>query len=191
MKISAIVGLVLVILVVVAAVGCSEVLRSDSANALRQSSQANKEALRALHAATSQAEAAQPVSGPALVQMLSGQTHVSEFRKQTGDAKPYFTSYKYFGPDGVYIVRDTYARSTIPYQAVGQWRVTDAVLCLRDSMDYPDENCFTLKVTPAGKIQFWIHKPGDPFHGLLTSSVDIVHPGLQTLEYTTSPSNYR
>ena len=171
--------------------GCADMLRSDNANAQRQSVRANAAALEASKTASSQALPATPVSGDALVRLLSGNTHVSEYRKQMSDAKPYFTLYQYYGPDGVFIVRDTYSRSTLPYQAVGRWRVTGDVLCVTEYNGPGSEGCFTAKLQANGVIQFWHHKPGDAFHNLITSSVSIVRPGLQTPEYMTSPSAYR
>ena len=166
--------------------GCAEALRSDSANALRRAEGARQEALESSRIASGQAHLAQPVSGAALVRLLSGNTHVSEFRRRTSDAKPYFTTYQYFGPDGVFIARDTWSRRTPAYQAVGRWRVNDAVLCMTENNGPGSEGCYTVRLQSDGVIQFWIHKPGDPFHNLITSSVRIIRPGLQTPEYAST-----
>ena len=37
-----------------------------------------------------------------------------------------------------------------------------------------------------GAVQYWIHRPGDPFHGLLTSRVTIIREGPQTPAFVTS-----
>ncbi|ROZ79524.1 hypothetical protein EEB15_00995 [Ramlibacter sp. WS9] len=179
------------VLVVIAATGCAEMLRSDNANAQHQSARANKEALAAAKVATNQAVAARPVGGDALVRLLAGNTLVNEYRKQVADAKPYFTTYEYFSPDGAYIARDTYSRRTIQYQAVGRWRVSQDVLCINDRADHASDRCFTIKITSANAIEFWNHKPGDPFHNLIASTVAIVRPGLQTPEYVTTSSPYQ
>jgi uncharacterized low-complexity protein len=176
--------------VAVAAAGCADMLRSDSANAIRKNERANKEALAAAKAATGQAGAARPVAGDELARLLSGNTHVREYRKRTADAKPYFTIYEYFSPDGAYIVRDTYAQRLPGYQSKGRWRVNAEVLCLRERADSQEDKCFTVRVTPANEIEYWYHKPGDPYHGLIASSVSIVRPGPQEPEYTTTSSPY-
>lgn len=178
------------IITIAAFSGCAS-LRSDSANALHESARANRDALIGNQAASSQAAAAQPLSGDVLIRMLSGNSHVNEFRKEVLDVKPYFTSYHYFRPDGVYIVRDTYSRRTSGYEAVGSWQVQQNLLCVSETSEAKESNCFTLKVTANGVIQYWIHKPGDPFHGLLTSNVGIVRPGLQTPEYVTTQAMYQ
>lgn len=181
----------LALLICLAAGGCAEMLRSDNANAQLQSARANRDVLAASKTASSQALPATPVSGDTLVRLLSGNTHVSEYRKQVSDARPYFTLYQYYGPDGVFIVRDTYSRSTLPYQAVGRWRVNADVLCVTENNGPGSEACFTVRQQANGVIQFWHHRLGDALHNLITSSVSIVRPGLQTPEYVTPPSAYR
>jgi hypothetical protein len=89
---------VAVVAVAATAAGCAELMRSDSANALHRNARANEEALAAAKAATRQAGAARPVAGDELVKLLSGKTHVREYRKRASDAKPYFTVYEYFSP---------------------------------------------------------------------------------------------
>ena len=169
--------------------GCAA-LRSDSANAARQSARARSDALISNQTASRQAAPAQPVTDDALRRLLSGNSHVNEYRRAVADVKPYFTSYQYFGPDGVYIVRDTYSRRTDGYEAVGRWRVNQNVLCVDETGSTNEPECYTLKITTKGVIQYWIYKPGDPFHGLITSSLDIIRLGLQNPEYTTTSAMY-
>lgn len=175
--------------ILVALAGCAS-LRSDSATALRQNARANRDALISNQAASRQAIPAQPVSGEALLRLLSGNSHVKEYRAAVADAQPYFTSYHYFRPDGVYISSDTYSRRTPGYEAIGSWRVNENLLCVNEINETTDPQCFTLKVTASGVIQYWTHKPGDPFHGLLSSNVEIIRPGLQTPTYVTTQSMY-
>lgn len=52
-------------------------------------------------------------------------------------------------------------------------------------------SCYTIRVAPDGAIQYWIHKPGDPFHGLFTRNVKIVRKGLQEPEYISDPAAFR
>jgi hypothetical protein len=67
--------------------GCAN-LRSDSANALHENARANRGALIDSQTASRQATAAQPLGGDALLRTLSGNSHVSEFRKAAADAEP-------------------------------------------------------------------------------------------------------
>ena len=170
---------------------CTEMFYSDSANANRQAAQARQEALRAMKLSSAQAPAARQISGAALVELLAGKSHVSEFRKRTGDAKPYLTTYDYFGADGSYIGRDTYSRRTPEYQEVGLWTVNGTSLCIVIRAPRADEHCYSIRLAADGTIQYWIHKPGDPFDGLLTREVTIVRPGLQPPEYASDPSAFR
>jgi hypothetical protein len=190
MKTLSVPALLGVVVVAVAMTGCAELLRSDSANALHRNARANQEALAAAKAATRQAGAARPVAGDELVRLLSGNTHVREYRKQAADARPYFTVYEFFGPDGAYLVRDTYSRRLPEYQRKGRWRVDRDLLCIRERADVTEERCFNIRVRPAGGIEYWYHKPGDPYHGLIASSVTLVRPGPQEPEYVTASSPY-
>jgi hypothetical protein len=190
MKTLSVLALLGVVVVAVAAAGCAELLHSDSANALHRNARANQEALAAAKAATLQAGAARPVAGDELVRLLSGNTHVREYRKQTTDARPYFTVYEFFSPDGAYIVRDTYGRRLPEYQGKGRWRVDANLLCLRERADGTEDSCFNIRVTPARGIEYWNHKPGNPYHGLIASRVTLVRPGLQEPEYVTTSSPY-
>ena len=183
--------LMVIVTVIVIMTGCAEMLRSDSANAFHNNARAHREALIGNQTASSQAAPAQTVGDEAVRRMLSGNSHVSEYRKAVADAKPYFTTYKYFGPDGIYISRDTYSRRTDTYEAVGRWQIKQNLLCVNERNETEDPRCYTLKVTANGVIQYWIHKPGDPFHGLITSNIEIVRPGLQTPEYVTTQSPYQ
>jgi hypothetical protein len=169
--------------------GCAA-LRSDSANAGRQNARARSEALIANQIASREAAPAQSVTDDALRRLLSGNSHVNEYRRAVTDVKPYFTSYQYFRPDGAYIARDTYSRRADGYEAVGRWQVDHNVLCVQVSRSNSSPECYTIKVTAKGAIEYWIHKPGDPFHGLITASVNIIRPGLQAPEYVTTQEMY-
>jgi hypothetical protein len=170
---------------------CTDMLHSDAQNASRRSAEARQSALRSMQLSSAQAVAAVPVKGEALVQLLSGNSHVEAFRKRADDARPYLTSYDYFGPDGSFIRRDTHARRTPAYQEVGRWQVKAETLCLAMKHRESEPDCYSLRQAADGTIQYWIHKPGDPFHGLLTRNVKIVRKGLQEPEYTSDPAAFR
>lgn len=180
-------GLLPVPLLLVTA-ACTDMLYSDSQNSARRSAQARESAIASMKTSSSQAVAAQPVTGQALEQLLSGNTHVKAYRKRSGDAKPYLTQYDYYAPDGTFIGRDTHGRRTAEYQDKGQWKVAGETLCITKR---GDQNCYTIRLAPDGTIQYWIHKPGDPFHGLLTRNIDEVRAGLQEPEYVSDPAAMR
>jgi len=168
--------------------GCAEMLYSDSQNAGRQNAQARQAALASIKLSSSQADAAQQVTGPALAQLLSGNTHVQAFRKRSEDPKPFLTRYDYYAPDGTYIGRDTHSRRTTAYQEVGRWKVTEEALCIAKQSE---EACYTIRLASSGAVQYWIYKPGDPFHGLLTRNIRDVRSGLQEPEYISDPAAFR
>jgi len=131
------------------------------------------------------------MEGQALMQLLSGNTHVEPYRKRSEDARPYITHYDHYGADGTFIGRDTHSRKTAAYQDVGRWKVTADLLCISLKSRMAEESCYTVRLAPDGAIQYWIHKPGDLFHGLLTRNVTIVRPGLQEPEYISDPAAFR
>jgi hypothetical protein len=160
--------------------GCVEMLYSDNQNAQRQHARQMREWLAASQSASRQAAPAKPVIGDALVKLLTGQTHVIEYRRRTGDEMPYRVSYAYFRADGRYVFLDTHSRRNADSSPGDRWRVADDALCIAAMSVGVDEQCYVLKQEAGGAIQYWIHKPGDVSHGLITSNVTIVRSGLQT-----------
>ncbi len=177
--------------VAIATSGC-EMMYSDNANFARQRAHANSAALVTNQDASRVAAPAQAVTGDALRLLLSGNSHVQEYRKAIDDTKPYFTTYTYFSPDGAYISRDTYSQRTAEYEATGTWSLKENLLCVVVSTAFRDEpSCYTLKVAANGVIQYWIHNPGNEWHNVITMNVSIVRSGLQTPEYATTREAYQ
>ena len=171
--------------------GC-EMMYSDNANFARQRARANSAALAASKEASRAAAPADAVTGDALRRLLAGNSHVQEFRKAVADAKPYFTTYTYFSPDGAYISRDTYSRRTADYEDAGTWSLKENVLCVVVNTSFGNpQNCYTLKVASNGLIQYWVHNPGNEWHGVVTMNISIVRAGLQTPEYATTREAYQ
>lgn len=167
---------------------CTDMLYSDAQNEGRKSAKEREAALRSMKLSSTQADVAEQIKGHALVQLLSGNTHVKAYRKRSDDIKPYITYYDYFGPDGTFINRDTRSRRTIDYQVIGSWKVDADTLCITQQSE---QNCYTIRLAPDGAIQYWIRKPGDPFDGLFTLNVKIVRKGLQDPEYISDPAAFR
>jgi len=164
-------------LAAVLALAACDMLRSDSANAMHGWRQQRDEALRGNRIASRQAAPATPVGGDALVRLLAGKTHVHEYVKQIG-ARPYLITYDFYRADGGYIALDTSSRREAASEPVGRWRVERDVLCISTPPDSEDR-CYKIRLQADGAIQYWIHKPGDDFDGLITSQVSIVRDGLQ------------
>lgn len=169
-------------------VACADMFRSDSQNAGRQSAQARQAALASMRQASSQSAVGRPVTGPALVQLLSGKTHVQAYRKRAADPKPFLTRYDYYAPDGTFIGRDTHSRRTLGYQDLGRWKVSDESLCITQPSG---TTCYTIRLAPDGAVQYWIHEPGDTFHGLFTRNITDMRAGLQEPEYISDPAAFR
>jgi hypothetical protein len=173
-----------------ATTACTEMFRSDAENFSRQADRSRQRALQSMKLSSAQQPAGKAVAGDTLLKLLSGKSHIREYRKRIDDARPYVTTYDYFGPDGTFIVRDTHGRRTAEYQEMGKWTVNGGVLCIVVP-SYVDKKCYSIRIEPAGKIQYWIHNPGDPFDGLASAGVSIVRPGLQEPEYISDPADFR
>ena len=171
--------------------GCMEMMRSDAANASRQNAHARQKALQGNRLASQQAAPAQRLAGEALTRFLAGKSHVSEYRKASGDAQPYYAVYTYFSPDGRYLWLNTYEQSDPATTAWGTWQVSGEVLCVTQQRGETTPYCYTLRLQTDGAVQYWIHQPGDPFHGLLTALVSIIRDGPQTPAFVSSPSQMR
>ena len=171
--------------------GCTDMLRSDSANAARKSNQARQAAVVSNQSASRQAAPAQAVQGDALVQLLAGKSHISEFRKRSEDSQPYFVSYGFFQRSGAFVASDTYSQHSPGYYTHGTWQVSGPLLCITGMDGNPLEQCFTVRVESGGAVQYWIHNPGDPFHGLITARVQLVRDGQQVPAFLSTPAQMR
>lgn len=168
--------------------GCMELLRSDAANAGHRNAEARQEALQGNRLASQQAAPAQKLAGEALTRILTGKSHISEYRKFTSDAQPYYAVYAYYAPDGQYLWLNTYELRDPATTPWGTWQVSGEVLCVTQQRGEVAPNCYTLRLQPDGTVQYWMHQPGDPFHGLLTATVSIIRKGPQTPAFVSSPS---
>ena len=168
--------------------GCMEALRSDAANFGRQRAEARHEALQGNRLASQQAASAHRLAGEELTRFLAGKSHVSEYRKSTRDAQPYYVAYVYYSPDGRYLWLNTYENSDPATTPWGTWQVNGEVLCVTQQRGETAPHCYTLRLQTDGTVQYWTHKPGHPFHALLTAHVSIIRDGPQTPAFVSSPS---
>ena len=166
--------------------GCMEMFRSDAANFGHQRAQARGAALVTNRLASQQAAPARHLAGEELTRFLAGKTHVSEFRKATGDAQPHYAEYVYYGPGGRYLWLNTYEQRDPATTPWGTWQVDGEVLCVTQQRGQTEAQCYTLRLEAGGALQYWTHRPGDPFHGLITARVTTVREGPQTPAFNTT-----
>ena len=158
------------------ATGC-EAFYSDSENFSRQARAEHDRRVAGMRAATAQTPAGAPVAGDALRALLAGRTHVSVYEFSPGGKHERYVEYQYFVPDGRFVYLNT-SWATDPNGRPGDtWRVDDPRLCILNQSFGSDEHCYTIAVTPAGHVQYFIHQPGADTHGLLTREVTIVEDG--------------
>jgi hypothetical protein len=166
--------------------GCTDMLRTDSANFAIKSDQNRQRALASNRLASQQAAPAKLLAGADLARTLAGKSHVSEFRKASSDTRPYYAEYVYFSPDGRYLWLNTYEQRDPKTTAWGTWRVDGEVLCVTQQRNVSTPSCYTLRQEAGGALQYWTHNPDDAFHGLLTARVTIVREGPQTPAFDTA-----
>ena len=179
------------VLLAVMQTACMEMLRSDNANFARTSEHRRQDALRNNRLASQQAATARAVGGIELRRLLAGRTHVSEFRKRSGDSLPYYVEYDHFGEDGRFQALNTYERRDPATTAVGVWRVDGQRLCITETRTASGETCFAVRVEAGGAIQYWNDQPGDDFHGLLARRIHIVLAGAILPAFITTPEQMR
>lgn len=171
--------------------GCTEMMSSDAANFGRKSAQARQAALAGNRLASQQAVPARRLAGEELARILAGKTHVSEYRKATSDAQPYYAEYVYFGPDGRFQWLNTYEQNDPATTPWGTWQVNGDVLCVTQQRGDAEPHCHTLRLQADGTVQYWTHKPGDAFHGLLSARVSIIREGPQTPAFVSAWAQMR
>jgi hypothetical protein len=158
------------------AAGC-EAFYSDSENFSRRARAEHDRRVAGMRAATAETPAGGPVVGDALRTLLQGRTHVSEYGFSPGGKHERYVEYHYFAADGRFVYTNT-SWATDPNGRPGDtWRVDGPRLCIVNQSFGPDAHCYTIAVTPAGHVQYFIDQPGADTHGLLTREVTIVTDG--------------
>src|SRR5258708_31661638 len=82
--------------------GC-EAFHSDSENFSRQRTAELRERVAGMRVATQQTPKGASLSGPALVALLSGKTHVSVFETFPDGRRGRYVEYRYYRPDGRFV----------------------------------------------------------------------------------------
>lgn len=160
----------LVVLLVLA--GC-EVFHSDSENSLRQQHAERERRIAGMRAATQQAATGQRLTGDALTRAVRGRTHVFTYAVAPGR----YVEYSFFRADGHFVYRNSQWATDPDGRDGDHWRVSDEYVCVVSGEFTPDERCYALTALPDGRVQYFIHAPGDETDGLLTKVTDEIRDG--------------
>jgi hypothetical protein len=158
-------------------VGGCDALHSDSENAQRQSRAEHASRLRGMREATRQTPGGTPVTGEELRALVAGRTHVSVYAVSPTGARERYVEYAYFEPDGHFVYLNSSWATRPDGDPTDRWRVDGPRLCVLNHAFGPDERCYTIRVTPAGHVQYYVDAPGADTDGLLTREIEIVQPG--------------
>ena len=161
--------------------GC-DMFRSDAENAQRRAAAEHARRVAAMQEATRQTPAGTPVAGDDLRALVRGRTHVSIYEQSPGGRHERYVEYFYFRPDGRLVYVNTLWATRAEAEPGDRWRVDGPRLCLVNRWLGPEERCYDIAVTPAGRVQWFIDRPGTDVHGLLTRVVDVVQEGPPQLE---------
>jgi len=160
----------LVVLLLLA--GC-EVFHSDSENFVRQQHAERERRVAGMRAATQQAATGQRLTGDALARAVRGRTHVFTYAVAPGR----YVEYSFFRADGHFVYRNSQWATDPDGREGDRWRVSDEYLCVVSGEFTPDERCYALTALPDGRVQYFIHAPGDETDGLLTKVTDATRDG--------------
>ncbi len=149
----------------------------DNAAYQRQSEKERRSRIRGMEAATEQTRRGRDIEGEELRALVSGKTHISEYERGPGGTPGPYIEYSHFRPDGFFIYMNSQWALDPNGNAGDSWRVDGNQLCILNTSLTSSELCYRLAVTAAGKIQYYIFRPGDDTDGLLTKIPDRVLNG--------------
>lgn len=164
----------LVALVVLA--GC-EVFHSDSENLVRQQRAERERRIAGMRTATQQAAPGRRLTGDALAVAVRGRTHIFAYAVAPGGTARRYVEYSFFRADGHFVYRNSQWATDPDGREGDRWRVSDEDLCVVSGEFTPDERCYALTALPDGRVQYFIHAPGDETDGLLTKVTDEIRDG--------------
>lgn len=140
----------------------------DGAAAQRQWERDYERRVRENKEATATTPAGRKLAGEELKAALSERTHLFVYETQPGGRKGRYVESVFFRPDGKLI----YTNSLWAIDPNGgendTWTVEEDRLCYLNTAMSRDPMCYTLNIREDGEIQYYVHKPGDAMHGLLT-----------------------
>jgi drug/metabolite transporter superfamily protein YnfA len=159
-----------------ALIGC-EAFYSDNENFQRQSRAEHARRVAGMRAASAQTPVGTRLEGEGLRALLSGRTHVAVFGVSPSGRRERYVEYRYYAPGGQFVYVNTAWARDPKGNPSDRWRVDGPRLCVLNQAFTADEQCYTIAVTAKGHVQYFIDRPGDDTHGLLTSVISIIQDG--------------
>lgn len=132
---------------------------------------------RAARTATAQTPPGRKVEGAELEALLRDKTHFFIYETDPSGRRGRYVESFYFRPDGRLIYTNTSWVTDSTGAEGDAWRVEGDRLCYLNSSFSSDERCYTVAVREDGRIQYSVHEPGNPMHGLLTKATDDIRAG--------------
>lgn len=149
---------------------------SDAEVFHRQWEADRQDRIAGMKAATRQQARGTPVAGDALRALLAGRTHEFDYQQDPLGRAGRYVEYYHFQRDGRLVFRNP-PMPPSGAQESDRWRVDGDRLCVVTAWLTADERCFTLAVLPNGRVQYFVHRPGDETDGLLTKVTSATFDG--------------
>lgn len=150
---------------------------SDNEVFHRQWEADRRDRIAGMRAATRDQPRGAAVAGDALRALLRGRTHEFAYQRDPlGNARRY-VEYYYFRPDGRLVFRNPPLATDPEGRPTDRWRIDGEHLCMVNGWLTAEERCFTLAVLPNGRVQYFIHHPGDETDALLTKVTTAISDG--------------
>jgi hypothetical protein len=146
----------------------------DGAAFSREREKERQRRIKSMKAATAEQARGRNIGAEELAGFVSGKTHVFEYGSDPLGRRGRYVEYHYFRPDGRYVFLNTSTQNDPEGKPEDRWRVDGSRLCIVNTWFTSDENCYEVALLPNGRVQYYIHDPGDQTHGLLTKVTNAV-----------------
>lgn len=164
----------LLALLLAGALGCWE---SDNETFHRARERERRSRLAGMRSATREIERGRDLAGDELSKFLVDSTQVSVFdRAPSGQAMRY-VEHCYFASDGRFVYHNTIWAREPEGREGSRWWIEGPRLCILNLDMSRDPACYAIALRPDGRPQYYIDRPGDESHGLLTKIPTAVHRG--------------
>lgn len=165
------------LLLILSLAGC-EAFHSDSENFARQRKKEQEERVAGMRSATATTEKGKLMEGEALRRLVSGKTHSFIYQTTPTGKRERYVEKLYFEPNGHLVYRNNQWALSADGKKEDYWKASGERFCVLLQDMGRDEQCFTLALLANGRVQYYIHRPGNETHGLLTKVTDRVDDGL-------------
>jgi len=150
---------------------------SDAETFHRQREKERQRAIAAMRQATKTTAAGRRIEGSELELFLRDKTHVFAYESTPDGRRERYIESTYFRADGRFVYLNTLWARDPNGSENDKWRVDGNRLCVVNTHMSQDEHCYTLAVNPDQRVQYFIDRPGDPSHGLLTKITTETYDG--------------